>query len=266
MPELPDVETFRRYLNATALHQVIARSEITDKRMLHGISAETLQERLNGRRFESTCRHGKYLFTELDEHGWLLLHFGMTGELHYGKTESGDPKYVSLLVRFDNDYTLAYCNKRRLGRIGLTDDPKAFIQDEGLGIDALDEALDADRFVDLLAVRRGILKPALMDQQCIAGIGNIYLDEILFQAGLHPGLKMEQLDEKSLRRLHRTMRRVLRVAIRHQARVDELPRAYLLPHREAGGSCPRCGGTIRKQTISGRSSYFCPTCQQKARH
>lgn len=262
MPELPDVAGFATYLKSTSLHKRIAGTTVEDDRILRSITPQQLGRRLKGARFESTQRHGKFLFVELDRGGWVVLHFGMTGDVRYYKNGHKPLADTRLLVSFDNQYRLAYRSKRVLGQISLTDDPAEFIREHELGPDALDDALEADAFAQALTGRRGAIKPALMNQSLVAGVGNVYADEILFQAGIHPDTAINQLDRERLRELHRTMRRVLRVAADRGGDVEKLPRSYLLPERREEGRCPRCGAGLQRHETHGRSSYFCPHCQK----
>ncbi len=126
--------------------------------------------------------------------------------------------------------------------------------------DALD--IDQDEFVEMMRSRRGSLKTALMDQSFIAGIGNVYSDEVLFQAKLDPGVKCSALDDKKLVKLYATMRDVLKTAIINQADPDKFPATYITRRRSEGEPCPRCSGKIQKRTVSQRSSYVCPKCQK----
>lgn len=123
----------------------------------------------------------------------------------------------------------------------------------------------ADELSALLEGRRGSVKGALMDQALLAGLGNIYTDEVLFQAGIHPRSPVAALDEDDIERLHRELGDVVRTAIRQRADVAVLPEHWLLPNREDGAPCPRCGGTIRKSKVSGRTTYHCTKHQVSAR-
>jgi len=261
MPELPDVETFRRYVGATALHQRVSKTRVTGRSLLKGTTPAGLGRALHGRTFEKTDRHGKYLFIALDSGGWLVLHFGMTGELHYYRHDGKEPDYTQFLVSFGNDYELAYSAPRKLGRISLADSPPAFVAAQGLGPDAL--TLDEKTFMALLAGSRGSLKPWLMDQKKIAGIGNVYSDEILFQARLHPGTAAARLDRAAQRRLFRAMHTVLEKAIKAGAQPERMPRSFLLPRREKGGRCPKCGTGLATTRAGGRTAWYCPRCQKK---
>jgi formamidopyrimidine-DNA glycosylase len=261
MPELPDVEVFRRYLNSTALHKKISGIEVRTKKILEGVSARTLRDRLAGRSFSATGRRGKYLFARLEGDGWLVEHFGMTGELKYFQDPADEPDHTRMLLLFNNGYRLAYVNVRLLGKIAWAKTIEEFADGHNLGPDALE--IGRDDFAGILEKKRGSLKAALMNQSDLSGIGNIYSDEILFQAGLHPQSEPRDLDRETVNRLHRTMRRVLKTAIGNKADPEKFPRGYLTGKREEGADCPRCGGKIERLKISGRSAYFCPGCQKQ---
>ena len=156
MPELPDVEVFKRYLDATALHKTITAVKVKSARILEGVSPQRLQEKLRQQQFHSTHRHGKHLLVALDQGPWLTLHFGMTGFLKYFKRMDKDPEHDRLLVSFDNGYHLAYVCQRKLGNVGLTDDVDSFVKKKQLGPDAL--SLDLDGFRRALQGKRGTIK------------------------------------------------------------------------------------------------------------
>lgn len=268
MPELPDVELFKRYLDANALHRTIANVEVEDSRILHGISAASFRSKLNGACLEGSRRHGKHLLVRLDSGGWLTLHFGMTGGLECFDEAEPVPRYARVNLVFADGGRLAYTSMRMLGRVGFAPDADAFMQKEELGPDALEDDLSPAVFAERLGKGRRGVKTALMDQTVIAGIGNIYSDEILFQARLHPSTPVSKLDDQSVRTLFDASRRVLETAIRLGAGseqfLEKLPDDYLLPHRAKDGVCPRCGGAIQMLKASGRTAYFCPECQPAA--
>ncbi len=266
MPELPDVEIFRRYLNATSLHQEIERVEIRRSRqMLEGVSARTLRTRLEGHAFDAVRRHGKYVFAGLDGGDWLVLHFGMTGYPAYFRDIGREPPHARLLMGFANGFHLAYVSQRMFGTISMTDDVEGFVTAKRLGPDALAPDLDLDAFRGRLSGRRATAKSALLNQRIIAGIGNIYSDEILFQAGVHPSLRIDRLDEEAVRRLFHSMKRVLNTAIEKRVDPDRFPRTYIAPRRGPGGRCPKCGRELIRERIAGRSAYYCPHHQKGRR-
>jgi formamidopyrimidine-DNA glycosylase len=260
MPELPDVEIFKQYLDATSLHKKIESAKVTDKRILQSVSQNRLTNALKGKTFHSTRRHGKYLFVELNNKTFLVLHFGMTGFLKYFKKMDRQPDHPRLLIEFANGYHLAYDCQRMLGQVSLTKEVEEFIKANDLGMDAMD--VDLENLRDVLVTSRATVKSALMNQKLLAGIGNVYSDEILFQAQVHPKTKANRLSEEQLERILSHTRKVLKTAIDCRADPEKMPKSYILPQRHSEGKCPRCEREIAKEKISGRSAYFCPQCQR----
>ncbi len=265
MPELPDVELFRRYLEATALHRRITSVVVYHPRVVRGMALKRLQARLSQRVLQATRRHGKVLFVRLDNATWLIFHFGMSGRLHYCPPGESAPPYTRLLLRFTQGDALAYVSQRMLGKVLLAPDAEQFLQAGRLGPDALDPALDERAFQRIFGRQKGMVKPALMNQHLVAGIGNIYADEILFQARVHPARRLAQVKTPVLTALFRAMRTVLRTAIACQADVARMPCNFLLPQRHEGGRCPRCGQPLQRLKITGRGTYLCPACQPEVR-
>jgi len=262
MPELPEVETFKRYLDSTSLHQRITGVEVQDAYVLKGISARELTRYLKGRRFENSHRHGKHLFVHAGNELWLRLHFGMTGSLEYLKHDEAAPKTARVIFRFATNRRLAFDDQRKFGEIELIEDVDEFLQTRDIGPDALEIGLS--QFKAIVGNRRGAVKAILLNQQLIAGIGNLYADEILFRAGMHPATEAASLTETDLRRLFRATRYVLGKAIALKTDFNRLPKSWLLTHRGKRGRCPRCGGALKSATIGGRTSWFCTHCQKQA--
>lgn len=264
MPELPDVENFKIYLDATSLHQPIEKVEIDRNEILGEVSGRALQQRLKGKCFESIRRHGKYLFAHLSDDGWLVLHFGMTGYLKYSETKE-PPEHTRVLFKFQGQGQLAYVCMRMLGRVDWTADVDEFINRHDLGIDAQSDALDLNTFFKLMESKRGKIKSALMDQETIAGLGNVYVDEILFQAKVHPEASVNELNDAQLKILYEQMNIVLKTAIQAQADPENMPKSFLIRHRgEKEARCPNCSECLSKIKVSGRTTYFCPNCQQSS--
>lgn len=261
MPELPDVEVFRRYFDATSLHQTVTEVEVREPRMLKEAEPEQLRDVVTGRQFTKSARRGKNMFIELSETDTnLLLHFGMTGQLKYFRNPEQEPDHTRVLFSFENGYRLAYDNMRMLGKVMILPDRNAYIVQESLGPDALE--LDYETFTNLMAGKRGMVKSAFMDQTLIAGLGNIYSDEVLFQSKIHPKRLVPDLDEQDLETLFHRMKDVLHTAIERQVNVTDFPAGYLIKHRDAGETCPRCGGKVAKIKVSSRSTYYCTQCQK----
>ena len=261
MPELPEVEIFKRYLDATSLHQLIDDVNVRNTYVLKETSARELARGLKGRRFESSRRHGKHLFVRADGELWLRLHFGMTGSLQYFKNDEQPSRHARVLFVFANNHRLAFDDQRQFGQIGLLKDVDEFLKQRALGPDALD--LGLREFRKILEKHHGAVKSILMNQRFISGIGNIYADEILFRARIHPATEIARSNDKALTRLFRGTHYVLRKAIAAKADTNQMPQSWLLRHRGKVGKCPRCGRRLKSATIGGRTAWFCPHCQRK---
>jgi formamidopyrimidine-DNA glycosylase len=262
MPELPEVEIFKRYLDSTSLQQRIAAVEVRDAYVLKSVSARELARRLKGRRFENSHRHGKHLFVRANSELWLRLHFGMTGSLEYLNHGEVASKTARVIFRFANNCRLAFDDQRKFGEIELVEDVDEFPQTRGLGADALDISLS--QFKAIVGKRRRAVKAILLNQRLIAGIGNLYADEILFRARLHPATEATTLSDKDLTRLFRATRSVLEKAIALKTDFNRLPKSWLLTHRGKQSKCPRCGRKLKSSRIGGRTAWFCAYCQKRA--
>ena len=261
MPELPDVAAFGKYFQKHAIGRKIASAKVHDPRIVRGLPAAELESALEGRKFLATRQHGKYLFAQTDRAGWLIMHFGMTGYLHYFEDPEDDPKYDRLLFRFEGGGFLSYVNQRMLGWVGLTENPGEFVERRGLGRSALDSGFGYREFRKIFSGRKGEIKSALMNQELIAGIGNVYSDEILFQSRIHPKRKVSGLSEKELKSIFDHIGEVLRTAVDRNADVSDFPQNYLLRDRRKGAKCPVCGIELKTAKVGGRTAYFCPHCQ-----
>jgi formamidopyrimidine-DNA glycosylase len=261
MPELPEIETFKRYLDDTSLRQQIRGVTVTKERILKDVSSRQLSSALKNHSFRGSERHGKYLVVDVGGGKQLVLHFGMTGCLHYVDQDDPDSRYARMIVTFDNGHRLDYDNKRMLGRVRLVDDFDDLVDELELGPDALE--IGADEFDQRLRPHGGAIKSTLMNQSIVAGLGNTYTDEILFQARIHPATPVDTLSATERKSIYRMMRKVLRKAIDVQGEPDRMPRSYLVPHRHDGAPCPRGNGTVHRTRVAGRSAYYCPVCQPR---
>ena len=261
MPELPDIDVFSRYIDSTALYLVIEQVEISDERIIKDIEPADFMEKVKGKEFTSVRRHGKYLFVRLNSPDILMFHFGMTGFFDYSEDDS-PPRHTRMELQFEDDMHLAFVCRRLLGKVGWTKNPRDYIRKHDLGPDALSDHWNLNNFGKLFEGSNATVKSALMKQQSISGIGNVYSDEMLYQARIAPGKKASELDKDEIRALHKSMLHVLKTAIDRQADPEQVPESWLLPRRKEGESCPSCEGNIEKTKISGRSSYFCPGCQK----
>ncbi|MFO7965880.1 MAG: DNA-formamidopyrimidine glycosylase family protein [Desulfobacterales bacterium] len=260
MPELPDVEIFRRIIDDTSLNRTIERCRVLDAGILESVSKTKIQSELKGNAFEETARYGKYALARLKKGEWMTLHFGMTGFVTFVQAEDGMPKHVRLLIDFDGENHLAYDCTRKLGKIGWTKDIDTFVKKKKLGVDALDVTYDA--FQKMLAENRSGVKSFLMKQNTLCGIGNVYSDEVCFQARIHPQKETNGLDKKESRKLYESMKSVLETAIERRADPEKMPEKFLISHRKEDADCPGCNGKVHRIKISGRSAYYCPACQK----
>jgi formamidopyrimidine-DNA glycosylase len=259
MPELPDVETFRKFAEERILHREIAHVEVRTPRILDRLSPRDVAAALEGHRFVSASRYGKNLLLGIDGGALLTVHFGLSGYLEFFENLTGDTPHERFRIDFADGTRLIYDNQRMIGRIGVAETLRSFIAEKNLGPDAL--SIDEATFAASLGGTRKNIKMVLMDQSVTAGVGNEYSDEILFQERIHPSTPADFLDDHALRRIYDRMREVLTTAVEADADHSRFPRTYLLPARHRGGACPRCGGKLSQMKFSGRTGYFCPVCQ-----
>jgi len=263
MPELPDVEHFRRFFVRHAVGRTIA--EVTaDPTIVRNATPEALQGALAGRRFDAEPeRIGKWLTCWTADGPALILHFGMTGHFRWGEDAAGRHRHDRLLITFREGGELRYRNMRKLGGVWLAHDRREATDILGpLGPDAL--TVTRREFLQRLSRRRGGAKAALMDQTFVAGVGNLMADEILWQARIHPRRPIESMSDAERATLFRSMHRVLRRAVD----VDD----YMVRHRtwlvhvrgRPGALCPRCRTPLARTVAAGRTTYFCPVCQPAA--
>jgi formamidopyrimidine-DNA glycosylase len=258
VPELPDVEGFRRVLVSCAKGRIIRHVGVRDAGVLHGVSVRQLRDALEGRRFTEPERRGKWLLARTGG-PTLLLHFGMTGRLVCGRADDEVEPHDRVLFALSGDRRLHYCDQRKLQGLWLADDDAGVARVLGRqGPDAL--AVDRAEFEAAFSVRRGRIKTALIDQSLLAGLGNLLADEILWRSGLHPATRSGDLTEPELRRLYTHVRRTLRSAV---AAGCVPPRdSWLTGHRDDPDPiCPRCGAHLRRSRLAGRGAVWCPRCQ-----
>lgn len=270
MPELPSVVIFKNYFDETSLHQSIKDVKVLSPEILIDTSIKKMKTVLKGHEFSDSQRYGKYLFGKLDNGLFLIIHFGMTGYLDYISKNTNkqhhqllysakSSKYPRLLIEFSNGNSLVFDDARKLGKLGITSAPDEFINLKKLGPDALE--VDFKDFQEIIKGRKGMIKPLLMNQNVIAGIGNLYADEILYQSSVHPMTHADNLDTSDWENLFQNMKKVLEKAIEYQDKPGSLPTSYLLPQRHRGGCCPE-GGDLKIIKVSGRTTFLCPLRQK----
>lgn len=260
MPELPDVEGFRRTLAEHATGHRISEVNVLDTGVLRDTAPKALADALAGHRFREPARHGKWLLAYTDG-PTLMLHFGMTGDLRWSPPD--EPRHphdrVVFVVDGDGGGELRYRDMRKLQGLRLAHDSGSVEQELGeLGPDAL--SIRRDAFDELLANRRGAVKPALVDQRRLAGLGNLLADEILWRARLHPRRTARELTADERRRLYDQLRGTLRASVR-AGRVPPRPSWLTGVRDEPEARCPRCDTSLVRDTTGGRSTIWCPRCQ-----
>jgi formamidopyrimidine-DNA glycosylase len=277
MPELPEVETIRRDIEKEFVNKRIRKVEVTNARSIRRhTTPQGFIARTEGRKLTGTRRRGKYLLLKLDSGDVLVVHLGMSGQLLRGNPKDPVGKHTHVVLSFVGAAQLRFVDPRTFGELFVTAPER--LEEEvpelaHLGFDPIDQQMAWTRFADLLAARKAKLKPLLMDQRFMAGIGNMYADEILFGAGLRHDRSSDTLTPQEVRRLYRAVVETLQDAIKHRGSsladeqyrdlfgdIGEFQRLHNVYDRE-GEPCPRCRSTIVRIKASGRSSFFCPRCQ-----
>lgn len=271
MPELPEVETIRRELSAKLPGRRFCGVEILDERPLRGISPRDFCRRLVGQRIEDISRSGKYLLFHLSSGETLIIHLRMTGALLLNPKDQ--ERFTRLIFKFDDGTALVFSDVRRFGAVYLVRDKLDVVGE--LGVEPLSEEFTPGKLAGLLAGRRAPIKAVLLDQTVIAGIGNMYADEALFSAGIHPLTPAGKLSPAQIKALHGAIRRILLRAIdsggasvstyrRPSGEIGTAHYDFKVAHCR-GKKCPRCKTEIQRVKVRNRSSYYCPRCQQLER-
>jgi formamidopyrimidine-DNA glycosylase len=261
MPELPEVETRLQYFRRTAIGRCIERVIITAPNMIKDPAARTFARRLRGRCFVDALRRGKYLIIALDDGRKLILHFGMGGDLACYKVPTDKPDYTRIEFILTDGWRLAFTCPRKICRVMLVDETTHVPALREMGPEPLGVTFSLAFLERLIEERpRRQIKPLLLDQKMIAGVGNIYADEILFEARVRPDRRGESLNEEDIKRIHRATRRVLRRSIRTGGD-EEFPADFLVSREARGAVCRLCHQPIQKKKIGGRTAHFCSICQ-----
>lgn len=271
MPELPEVETVARGLRASLVGRTIVGVGVRWARSVVPPDPAAFARCLTGQTVADVGRRGKWVVIALAGGGTLLIHLRMSGRLVVGAGEPSDDRHLRVLFSLDDGRRLRFFDQRKFGRLVLTSDPQEVLGD--LGPEPLGDGLTAARLGEMLARRRGRIKPLLLNQRFLAGLGNIYADEALWRAGIHPLRQADTLVPVEVRRLHRGIRAVLRAAIegggttlpdagyqRADGRSGEFA-GQLAVYGRAGQPCPRCGTDVERIRVSQRGTHLCPRCQ-----
>ena len=274
MPELPEVETVVRDLRTPLTGRTITSVVITWSGCLRAPDPVTFVQKATGRRVTGVDRRGKWVVIELGGKLALLAHLRMTGQLVLEPADSPDDKYARLILGLDNGQRLRFSDMRKFGRWILTDDAEGVLGD--LGPEPLATDFSVDAFATMLAQRRGRIKPLLLNQRFLAGMGNIYVNEALWRAGIHPLRPANSLSPEEVAALHRAVRAVLQAAIGEGGTTLEngnFRRAdggtggfagQLLVYGREGEACVACGQPVERITVGQRGTFLCPCCQPSA--
>jgi formamidopyrimidine-DNA glycosylase len=275
MPELPEVETIRRQLEPELVGRRIESVEVLDERLTRPVSPREVERACAGRRIEAAERRGKYLLLRLDGDRSLVMHLRMTGNLILGDPGE-DVRYLRAVIRLEGGASLLFTDARRFGTaVALDDDDLEEYMAPRAGIEPLSERLTAEQIGALAEGRRAPLKSFLLVQSGIAGIGNIYADEALWRAQLHPLSPAGSMRPEHWERLRKGIVDTLEAGLANGgASIDDYRDARgeegrmqdeFLVHTREGLPCLRCGTEIRRIVVGGRSTYFCPGCQTRLR-
>jgi formamidopyrimidine-DNA glycosylase len=268
MPELPEVETIARTLRPVLIGKTILSADLRWPRTLAAPSPKVFKKRVIGQRIESISRRAKFLDFQLsDLH--LLLHLRMSGDLLVVLGGYQTAKHDRLIVRLSGDACLVFSDPRKFGRVWLVEDPAEIFTD--LGMEPLSEEFSPEWLSSALRTRRRQLKPLLLDQTFIAGLGNIYTDEALHLAKLHPLTLSDQITRNKVNGLWRAIREVLEEGIRRNgASIDWVYRGgdfqnHFRVYGRTGEPCPVCKTPIQRITVGQRGTHFCPHCQVRTK-
>lgn len=270
MPELPEVETVVRGLRPALMGRVITDVVVYWERSIAAPEADVFVQRVTGQRIVDVRRRGKWIVIELNG-DTLLVHLRMTGQLLLERDECAEDKYTRVLFRLDDGGQLRFSDMRKFGRLVLTDEPDEVLGK--LGPEPLADAFTASRFGEMLAQRRGRIKSLLLNQRFLVGLGNIYVNEALWRARVHPLRAADTLSLAEVERLHGAIRAVLREAIdeggttlsdgtyqQTDGSAGEFAPRLAIYGRE-GEPCPRCGEEIERITVGQRGTFVCGECQ-----
>lgn len=275
MPELPEVETVRRHLAPVLEGRVITEVDVRRDRMARrNVKPSDVAERLHGRTVHRLGRHGKFLIATLDHDLRMVLHLGMSGRIRLVSPGAPEVPHTNVVLWLDQGPEVHFVDPRTFGFVAAwTDEEVRSSTLSALGPDAWDAPPSADEVLTRLAGRTAPIKALLLDQRLLAGLGNIYADEVLFRAGVHPTRQAGSLAPGEVSALLGHVRPVLADGIAAGGTsLDDL--AYLLPDDRAGAylsrlavygregePCPRCGTPVERTVVAQRSSHFCPRCQ-----
>src|SRR5919106_1197314 len=277
MPELPEVETIRRQLAPALEGRRLERVQVRDPRWCEPAPPEAIEDALRRRRIERVGRRGKYLIVSLEDDVHLAMHLRMTGNLLLVPAGKDEPGHLRVVMELDDGRRLLFVDVRRFGTgdVLLGSDALAEFFASRLGVEPLSPDFTAEALRALARGRRQPVKAFLLTQERVAGVGNIYADEALFRARIHPLRPVGMLKRTQVEALRDAVVETLEAGIdakgasiddyRHLGGAQGSFQDRFLVHTREGEPCPRCGTTIRKLRAAGRGTYVCPRCQPRPR-
>ncbi len=260
MPELPEVEAATRILRKAVIGKSIASLRMIHPSLRSALPARRLR-RVAGRRIESVERRGKHQLLLLDDGQVIHAHFRMAGDWDVGRADTAPPKFARAMLELTDGTRVSLVDPRALSTMKLHNAGELLLP--SLGPDPADAGFDAGFLRNVLANRRGPIKPALLDQRVASGVGNIYAAEALWLARIDPRAPASSLGPARLRRLVEGIRQALDRGEASAGRYSDGDTAGLEVYGREGEACSRCGGKIRRIVQAGRSTYFCPGCQRR---
>lgn len=276
MPELPEVETIVQGLRPKLIGRQVVAVSLINRKVLQNVGPQVFQNELVGRTFCNVRRRGKYLMFGFTQGGCMLVHLRMTGQMIVCKADRVHEKHLSFFFDLSDGNQLRLIDQRKFGTVYWIPPGRSARDAQtggftSLGCEPLGKAFSLTRFEELLAGRSTRIKPFLLEQRHIAGLGNIYTDEILHRAGIHPERAVCDLTEDDVQALYQSIRKVLKEGIYYRGTsisdyVDAAGRQggyqeHLQVYGRNRKPCPTCGTTICRIKVGGRGSYFCPQCQ-----
>jgi len=267
MPELPEVETIRRQLEKEIINKRIKEVLIKDRRLIKGVSSNVFKSKAEGAYFKKILRRGKVLILQIKKNSFIIFHLRISGWIMLSKNIE---EFSRVIFKLSNNNMLEFCDQRALGEIRLVDDWHSLPIVKKMGPEPFD--LKREEFIGLFKARRTKIKPLLMDQSFLAGVGNAYAQEAVFCAGVNPQKGADSLREEELNKIYDCLIGILKESLNKKGssldtyrQLNGAPGGYAPLLRVYGRKdkpCFRCGYSIERKVIGGRGTYFCPHCQK----
>ena len=272
MPELPEVETIRRDLEKEVKNKKIKEVIIKERKLVKSPSLREFKKGLEGRKLTAFARRGKFLIISLDSKKKLIIHLRLTGVLIHCSQTTPPFDYTHVVFVFSDKSHLRFTDLRKFGELHLVNNAEELQEIRELGHEPLGKEFTLSLFREMLAGKKTRIKPLLLDQKFLAGVGNIYASESLYKARIKPQRAASALTKKEVGKLYQSLQEILKKAIKERGSSVSSYRdiegkkggyeARLKVYGRKGKSCPRCGKPIKRISLGGRGTFFCPNCQK----